>query len=225
MKMVAPVSAVITTYNTGRFLAGAVANVQAQSVAPGEIIIVDDGSTDGTDEVAAVLRGVRYVRKANGGAASARNCGLRESRCELIAYLDADDLWVAQKLEWQYEEFLKDAGLELCSGLTQLQVEGEEGYRDRGEPWGAPSLGAMLIRRRLFERIGEFDEGLRTSEDLEWVMRARRGGVRQATVPRTVQHYQLRAGSLTTGRAGRERDMLAALRKTMKGRTGGGTQR
>lgn len=224
MKGVVPVSAVITTYNTGRFLAGAVANVQAQSVVPGEILIVDDGSTDGTEKVAEGLVGVRYVRKENGGAASARNCGLREARWGLIAYLDADDLWVEQKLEWQYEEFLKDPELEICGGLTQLQVERDGEYRDEGEAWGPPSLGALMIAKRLFERIGVFDEGLKTSEDLEWVMRARRAGARQAGIGRVVQYYRLRAGSLTSGRAGRERDMLAALRKTLKSGTSGGAQ-
>ncbi len=211
-----PVSAVITAYNSAWCLERAVDSVRAQSEAPSEILIVDDGSTDGTAQVAGRMGGVRYLWKPNGGAASARNFAWREARQEWIAFLDADDLWMPRKLARQWLALAGEPGAEFCLGLTQLQVQGDGGYVDQGAPWPAPSLGASLISRRLFERLGGFDEGLRTSEDLEWIMRCRKSGVKLLVLQEAVQWYLLRPGSLTTGQPGRERDMLAALRKVIR---------
>src|SRR5688572_3090637 len=99
------VSVIMPAYNSGRFLAESVRSVQAQTFGGWELIIVDDGSTDDT---AAVARGfaesdarVRYVARANGGQAAARNTGLGEARGPLVAFLDSDDLWLPGKLEAQ----------------------------------------------------------------------------------------------------------------------------
>jgi glycosyltransferase involved in cell wall biosynthesis len=102
------ITALINTYNYGRFVGEAIESVLAQDVAPGEmeVLVVDDGSTDDTAaQVARFGERVRYVRKENGGQASALNVGFAEARGEIIATLDGDDLWLPGKVRRVLEEF------------------------------------------------------------------------------------------------------------------------
>ena len=102
------VSVVIPVYNAARFLADAIRSVQAQRHPRIEIIVVDDGSTDGSGEVARSFAGVRCLRQANGGIAAARNAGVHEARGNLLAFLDADDLWTPGKLALQLDVLRAD---------------------------------------------------------------------------------------------------------------------
>jgi glycosyltransferase involved in cell wall biosynthesis len=96
------VSVVIPSYNRGHCLPDTIASVLAQTVAPLEILVVDDGSSDATREICARYPApVRYIWRPNGGASAARNTGMREARGDLIAFLDADDVWEPTKLEVQ----------------------------------------------------------------------------------------------------------------------------
>src|ERR687898_3616338 len=93
------VSVVIPCYNQARFLGEAIESVLAQSYPHFEVIVVDDGSTDNTSEVAASYAGVRYIRQENQGLAGARNAGIRRSRGSYLVFLDADDRLLADALE------------------------------------------------------------------------------------------------------------------------------
>src|SRR6266849_6286184 len=95
-------SVIIPTYDSGQLVVEAVASALAQSLAPAEVIVVDDGSTDDTRERLALFGPpVRYIHQKNQGVAAARNTGLHEATGELIAFLDADDVWHPLKLELQ----------------------------------------------------------------------------------------------------------------------------
>src|SRR4051794_25365627 len=99
------VSVIIPTYNRGRLVVQAVQSVLAQTYTDVEAIVVDDGSTDDTQELVTRAFGgnpkVRYFKKPNGGVSSARNMGLREAQGEFVALLDSDDTWFSNKLELQ----------------------------------------------------------------------------------------------------------------------------
>src|SRR5689334_22859965 len=96
------VSAIIPCYNYGKYLARAIDSILAQTYAVSEIIVVDDGSSDNTREVATSYGGcVRYIYQQNAGRAAARNHGIREATGDWIALLDADDWWLPQKIELQ----------------------------------------------------------------------------------------------------------------------------
>jgi glycosyltransferase involved in cell wall biosynthesis len=110
------VSVIIPAFNCARYIGETIASIQAQTIAPLEIIIVDDGSTDDT---AAAIRAVndpriQYVGKPNGGISSARNTGLTRARGEFFAFLDADDRWRPSMLERQLQVMAADASL-VCS--------------------------------------------------------------------------------------------------------------
>src|SRR5208337_4579078 len=98
----ASVSVVIPTYNRGELLIETIESILAQTAKPGEVIVVDDGSTDDTQErLARYADRVRYVRQPNQGVAAARNHGVREARGKWIAFIDSDDVWHPRKLECQ----------------------------------------------------------------------------------------------------------------------------
>src|SRR5262249_24707847 len=113
-RMTPAVSVVVATYNFGRYLAGALDSVLTQTMSDFEIIVVDDGSTDGTKQVMASYLAhprIRYHRIDHCGQQAAKNTGIGVSRAPLVAFLDADDLWLPNKLEKQVAVFAADPSL------------------------------------------------------------------------------------------------------------------
>src|SRR5690242_5053753 len=98
----ATVSVIIPAYNSERYIADALRSVLAQTYMPQEIIVVDDGSSDGTARALDPFRStIRYIYQKNRGEPAARNTGMREAKGDYIAFLDADDLWLPEKLDLQ----------------------------------------------------------------------------------------------------------------------------
>lgn len=114
------VSVIVPVYNGTRFLSEAVESILHQKYNLLEIIIVDDGSTDDKAKVAMSMgEGIRYIYQRNGGPASARNTGLRVARGEIIGFLDADDLWPANKLDIQLTRLIETPELDIVMDCTQ----------------------------------------------------------------------------------------------------------
>lgn len=202
MSSVSPlVSVVIPVYNGETFLAAAVASVCAQTWHRLEIVVVDDGSTDGTADVMARLgSAIRAGSLPRCGPAAARNRGLTLARGEVIAFLDADDLWPSDKVQVQVERLLEQPLVDVVLGRTQL-IATAGGPVSQGHPVPHPvvtvHLGAAVFRRRAFQRVGLFDERLRYSEDHDWFLRAREQGVAMAVVDQVTLLYRRHSGNMT----------------------------
>jgi glycosyltransferase involved in cell wall biosynthesis len=174
------VSVIIPVHNGEAHIAEAIASVQAQTLTPFEIIVVDDGSTDQTFSVLSRLGdAIRLVRQANQGPAAARNTGLALSQGELIAFLDADDLWMPDKLETQVQPLVVQPEVGYSVSRVKFELEPgmpmPEGFRKEWldtEPVGY-LLSALVARRSTFDRVGLFDPALRLSEDVDWFARAK----------------------------------------------------
>ncbi len=196
-------SVIIPVYNGERFLAEAVASVRAQNYAPLEIIIVDDGSTDGTPDVVAGLgNDIRYVSQPNAGPAAARNRGLELARGEIIAFQDADDVWPDGKLTQQLALLKQTPEAQVVLGYTQsvgLDMDGTLTPLpgDWGNPRLMPHLQAALFRRGVFAQVGRFDESLRCGEDLDWYLRALEQNISIVTHPDVVLLYRRHETNLT----------------------------
>jgi glycosyltransferase involved in cell wall biosynthesis len=223
------ISAIIPTYNARSFLPDAIASARAQRYPNLEILVVDDGSTDDTRQVVAEDSGVRYFQKANGGASSARNFGLRQARGEMIAFLDADDQWPENKLAVQMQRLAGDPNLDIVSGRIQyLQLPGADPLELRFE---GPDqtvahihLGAALYRRRAFDVVGTFDEGLRIGHDQDWFLRARELGLRISILPEVTLLYRVHGSNRTHRANAHGLELMEVIHKSLVRRRGrGGT--
>jgi len=194
------VSVVVPTYNRAGKVGATIASVLAQTFTDLEVIVVDDGSTDETGELLGETFGnrIRYIVQANQGASVARNKGIEESRGEWVAFLDSDDLWAKDKLEWQFKA-LERFGRECAACYTDVQflnhpetrtmfqLAEKDSYRhERMEgvntdvlrlvvrPGGAGMvvcLSSLLARVDVVRKTGGFNPKLLFSQDSEFLFR------------------------------------------------------
>jgi glycosyltransferase involved in cell wall biosynthesis len=168
------VSVIVPVYNGERFIAEAIDSILAQTYPSYEIIVVDDGSTDRTGAIALSYPSVQYLHQANAGTAAARNRGVEISRGEFLAFLDADDLWMPDKLSLQMAAFEADPALEIVSGHVEQFVDPDLDPH-LAKKYFAPAKAlpgyvtiAILIKRSAFDAIGPFHEDFMTSETISW---------------------------------------------------------
>jgi glycosyltransferase involved in cell wall biosynthesis len=180
------VSVVMPAFNAERYLREAIDSVLAQTHRPLELIVVDDGSTDATADVMASY-GARIIAVdglENRGIGAARNRGIAEARGSFIAFMDADDIWPADKLARQLAVLAADPALDLSFGHLQCFISPELPEDVKAlrhcppDPLPAFVAATMLARRASFDRVGLFDPSLRVGEFIDWYARARDAGLR-----------------------------------------------
>ncbi len=176
------VSAVLPVFNGERFVAAAIDSILAQNYAPIEIIIVDDGSTDGSVDVVARFPEARLIKQKNSGAAAARNTGVRESRGDFIAFLDHDDCWEPEKTRLQVEHLEKHPDVGFVLGAQKIFLEPGTDPPSwltdarMNEKSVCAGTGTMMARRELFSKVGPFDSAYINGEDTDWFVRAIEAG-------------------------------------------------
>lgn len=214
------VSVIIPVYNGEKFISEAIVSVRAQTYAPLELIVVDDGSTDQTAQVVQALGAdIRYVYQPNQGPAAARNHGLALAQGELIAFLDADDLWPVDKLAHQVACLAVDEQVQLVWGNTQIcPYQTDAAPTPPPAPNRAPLLGSLLCRRTVFQRVGLFEPTLRLGEDMDWLRRLTAAGIVVQLSPHLALFYRMRPGSLTYGRPSQDLGWFAIVRQALSQR-------
>lgn len=173
------VSCVVPVFNGERYLAEAVRSILEQTCRPVELVVVDDGSTDGTPAVVASFDAdIQYVRQDNAGPVAARNRGLREAHGDFVAFLDADDLWHPEKLSRQLARFRARPELAYSVTLVQNFWEGDlreegDGMRDhrRGQPVPGYVSSTLLVARDWMDATGGFDGSLVHGDSADWFSR------------------------------------------------------
>ena len=179
-------SVIIPTYNRGPFLEKAVLSVLNQTYTDLELIVVDDGSTDGTEKLISSITDTRlkYLKQQNYGVSRARNRGLEISRGNLAAFLDSDDLWKPEKLRvtaeyiklfpniniFHTEETWFRRGEALCQKKKHTKPSGW--VYQNALPICCIGMSTSVVKRKVFDEIGVFDETLEACEDYDLWLRA-----------------------------------------------------
>jgi glycosyltransferase involved in cell wall biosynthesis len=199
--MVANVSCIVPCRNAQAYLAQAIASAVAEGA--DEIIIVDDGSADDSAAVAEAAVGpVRLLRQAKLGAAAARNAGLAVARHDLIAFLDADDLWQTGSLALLRTVLAADPKLDAVYGHTrqfyspELDVMARKRLACPSGSLAAPTFGSVLLRRSVFARIGSFNVNLKVGEMFEFMARFADAGLAITCVPDTVRLRRIHSSNM-----------------------------
>src|SRR5215510_5701311 len=221
------VSVIIPTYNRCEMVREAIASVLAQTFQDFELIVVDDGSNDGTRELVREFSSVRYTFQENRGVSAARNRGATLSRGRLLAFLDSDDFWQPRKLEMQAAFFTAHPEARICQTeelwlRNGVRVNPHQKHRKPSGDIFTRSLqlclvspSAVMMRRELFAQSGGFDESLPACEDYDlWLRIAAREPVYLIEEPLVVKRGG-HADQLSHKFWGMDRFRVAALRKLL----------
>lgn len=184
------ISVIIPVYNCDRYLSEAIKSVLNQTYKSLEIIIVDDGSTDKSAEIAKSFGDViRYEFQSNSGLGATRNKGVELAKGDYLTFLDADDLWTENKLQLQIEAFNHNATLDMVFGNVQqfispelleelkakidLSLEFFKGYL----------AGTMMIKKESFNRVGYFSNNWELGEFIDWYLKAQEKKLQTLILP------------------------------------------
>jgi glycosyltransferase involved in cell wall biosynthesis len=217
------VSVAMAAFNAEHYVGAAIDSILAQTMPPDEIIVVDDGSTDNT---LGILKRygekIAVISQTNQGPAIAINRAIMATSGDVLAFLDADDLWTERKLELQTALLNEKRDLDAVFGLAQqfisdeLTPEQAKQHLDLREPQPGISKNTMLIRRAAFERVGYFETGFRYIEFFDWYLRATELGLKTETIPTVLAKRRLHLTN--TGlrtRTEQRAENMAALKRAL----------
>lgn len=228
------VSVVVPAFNSERFLGEALKSISAQTYAPVETIVVDDGSGDGTAEVARAHAGVTVIEQENSGPSAARNRGFAACNGTFVAFHDSDDLMTPDKLAVQVghllenpavgcvlaeQELIVEEGAELPFWVEGTKVETVMPPRPpelEDEPMVHPMT--MVVRREAFELVGDFDESMRAAEDFDWMLRAVEEEVEIARLSEVLLRRRVHPDSLTQNAAASRAGLFRAFKARIERR-------
>ena len=215
------ISVIIPVYNGERYLAEALDSVLAQQYEKMEIIVVDDGSTDGTSKIARSYKDVTYLCQSRQGAAAARNRGVQHARGEFLAFLDADDLWMPDKTTKQMSVLRSDAQPDMVFGHVEqfYSPELEASLKSKIKmietvmPGYVP--GTMLIKKETFLNIGFFNPDLKLGEFIDWYLRAQHSCLKDSMLPDIVLKRRIHDANTGIRERDSRKDYLRVLKASL----------
>jgi glycosyltransferase involved in cell wall biosynthesis len=216
-----PISVLITAFQAERFLGAALDSALAQTLPPTEIIVVDDGSTDGTADVVRTYGDhVQLVEVSHGGVSRGRNHAMESATGELWAFLDADDLWRSTKLELQVAALHGPPSLDavfcLVDEFIDKEQRGSAGSRAPGLARSGPLPSGLLIRAEAARRVGPFDPTRDHGDWLDWWGRATLLPLLHGEVDEVLCDRRIHGANSTLSRQATGDAYLSALRDRIR---------
>ena len=222
------VSVVIPAHNSRQYIRPTLDSILAQKHRPLEVVVVDDGSTDGTAQiVCGYAPEVRLIEQEQRGHPAARNAGVNAAAGEFLGFLDHDDLWSPDKLERQMASFRRNPDLDLVFGHIQNFFTPEMTPEERArfavplQPLPGLLQGAMLARRRSFDHVGLFSEERGIGDFLDWYGRAMLAGMKMEMLPETVVYRRIHQNNYQRTHKDQRRQYLHAVKELLDRRRGG----
>ena len=220
------IAVIIPTYNAEKFIQQTLNSVLNQTVAPDEIIVIDDGSTDQTIYQVQKFN-CTLLTQENKGAASARNLGIKHSKSDWIAFLDSDDLWEKTRIEKLKAHLVTNSTVDI---IANNEFEGPLGgpyikknlhlYFDKSKPlfyqlWRGCflSTSAVAVKRDKILTIGGMDEKLRSAQDYDLWLRLAKAGAQLDFINEYLSYYIIRKGSITTAHWNRYNCLIQIYKK------------
>ncbi len=216
------VSVIIPVYNGERFLAAAIESVLAQDYSAFEVTVVDDGSTDCTAQIAQSFKDVWYISQPNQGHGAARNSGIEVSQGELLAFLDADDLWNPRKLSVQVSYLIDhpdigyvvagirnfiEPGIERPSWVSEKMLgDNPEGY----------STCTLVVRRTVMDQIGVFDTSYAFATGVDWFLRAGDAAIPMVSLPDVLVYRRVHDANRSHEGRAKALEYLRAARMSLR---------
>ena len=210
------ISVVVPVHDGEKYLAECIQSVLDQGHPSLEVLVIDNGSTDSTPEVAQAFASVRYFRLPEKGLSAALNHGVEPCQGELLGFCDADDLWTAGKLALQQAALARSPESAMVFGHAQeflspeLEASVKARLRHRDRPLPGVVRGAMLVRRESFLRVGGFEGAF--AEFIDWYMRAREHGLEPLLLSEVVLMRRIHTANMGF----RERDKRVEYARVLK---------
>lgn len=207
------VSVIVAVRNGEKFLAEAIESALAQTYRPIELVVIDDGSSDRSADIAKSYGPpVRVISTPPHGLAAARNAGVEAAGGEFIGFLDSDDHWPANRLALQVEAIESSPPADGVFG-HELRFPDDE-----ARPLAARTGATLLVRREVFRRVGPFATEWELGEFLDWLMRAQEHGLSMRMLPDVVIHRRVHDGNMTARGRGDYGDYVRILSRSLERR-------
>lgn len=196
------ISVIIPTFNHARFIQEAIKSVVSQEIDKLEIIVIDDGSMDDIEEEINCVndKRIRLIKQTNTGASEARNNGVRHARGEYIAFLDADDIWVPNKLKLQLEVIMNRTDVNMVFGQVMefydSSIEGHSALQKDVKTFIGYTPSVLFISKRDFFRVGEFHNKWKVAEFIDWYDRAKHVGLTEILLPDVLAFRRIHSGNI-----------------------------
>lgn len=213
-------SVAIAAYNAHRTLSETLASVLSQTVKPTEIVVVDDGSSDATADIARAASSlVRVIEQDNTGCGKASSRAIRATTCDIVATVDADDLWLPQKIEKQLR-MLKKLGSRSFIFAKHRQFQHGSSDMTSGEVRPGITRSDLVFHREIFDEVGDIiDPPGGRGDMVDWLARAREIGIHFHTIDEVLVMRRAIAGSLSSGRdPAKDRGFLAVAHMALQRR-------
>ena len=218
------VSVILPLYNGERFVRKAVNSVLRQTYPHFELLIIDDGSDDKSQQQLPEDHRIRLFTRSNHGVAATRNFGIKLAKGELIAFIDQDDQWHPEKLAFQVKHMLQnpDTGYLLTMMQNVLTGNTECPYWLKPELLEGAQLGllpsSLMVKKEVFDRIGTFDEQLVNSSDSDWIFRADRNGIKRSVVDKVLLTRNIHDQNRSSDHEINKKEMFIILRRQIAAR-------
>jgi len=220
------ISVIVPVYNAATLLVSALESIVSQTDLALEIVVVNDGSTDESHEVArkwgenipANQLNFQLLDQINSGPGQARNNGIEAANGEYIAFLDADDLWAPDSLKIRLDKLIEgqfDAVLGLTQTFSTPNPQNPAELNFVGEPFVFMNVGSALFKKTAFKTIGGFSPTMKGSEDVDWFFRARDNGLKLHTLQQVTLWHRRHENNLTRGQSLANLDFHLALKRSL----------
>ncbi len=217
------ISVIVPLYNAENYIVDALNSILNQTLKPFEIIVINDGSTDKSlSKIELFGNKIKIIHQQNKGAGAARNEGIKIANGAYLAFLDADDLWIEDKLEKQFDFLKKYPETEMISGIVEQFISPELSIEDTNKlnpllknmPGYLP--GAIFIKKSDFLKVGYFNENLHLGEFIDWYSRAKDIGINHHVLPDTFLKRRIHNNNMGIYKKEYVKDYLTVLRASLE---------